>query len=234
MLQSNSNFERAGLPERAPHAGAAGSGPGYASTADDPETRQIPVLGKTLLFRGELTAEEDVILQGRVEGSIRHARNLIIGTDGSVLGDVYASHLTVEGLVEGDLHCTEAVIVRATAQVRGNIFAPRVGIMEGALFNGRVEMDPGAAALQAGQAGSRQSTRQGGASPRAASAPTSSAPGRSGGAAAAASSPARQGASNSAAATPASAAPASGASTGSALSNSAVDQMLSAQTSNRK
>src|SRR5215475_834626 len=110
------------------------------------EQASIPVLGKTLLFRGELTAEEDVILQGRVEGSIRHARNLVIGTDGSVLGDVYAAHLTVEGLVEGDLHCTEAVIVRATAQVRGNIFAPRVGIMEGATFNGRVEMDPGAAA----------------------------------------------------------------------------------------
>jgi cytoskeletal protein CcmA (bactofilin family) len=109
-------------------------------------------LGKTLLFRGELTAEEDVILQGRVEGSIRHARNLIIGQDGSVLGDVYASHLTVEGLVEGDLHCSEAVVVRATAQVRGNIFAPRVGIMEGATFNGRVEMDGNAAAAQAGNA----------------------------------------------------------------------------------
>jgi cytoskeletal protein CcmA (bactofilin family) len=234
MLHSNSNFERAVMPERAPHAGAAGSGAGYASTADDPEARQIPVLGKTLLFRGELTAEEDVILQGRVEGSIRHARNLIIGTDGSVLGDVYASHLTVEGLVEGDLHCTEAVIVRATAQVRGNIFAPRVGIMEGALFNGRVEMDPGASAVQAGQPGSRQNTRQGGASPRAGSAPASSPAGRSGGTAAAPSNSGRQGASTSAAATPAAAAPASGASTGASLSNSAVDQMLSAQTSNRK
>src|SRR5215475_2633672 len=125
------------------------------------EQASIPVLGKTLLFRGELTAEEDVILQGRVEGSIRHARNLIIGTEGSVLGDVYANHLTVEGLVEGDLHCTEAVIVRATAQVRGNIFAPRVGIMEGATFNGRVEMDPQAAMHSAQAGGTRQGTRQG-------------------------------------------------------------------------
>jgi cytoskeletal protein CcmA (bactofilin family) len=121
---------------------------------------KIPVLGKTLLFRGELTAEEDIILQGRVEGSIRHARNLIIGTEGSVLGDVYANHLTVEGLVEGDLHCTEAVIVRATAQVRGNIFAPRVGIVEGAFFNGRVEMDPKAAAHSAQAGGARQGARQ--------------------------------------------------------------------------
>src|SRR5262245_31620691 len=148
MLYTNSNAERAPLPERPSTLGShtvplSSHAAPHEAPAED-EVR-IPVLGKTLLFRGELTAEEDVVLQGRVEGSIRHARNLIIGTDGSVLGDVYAAHLTVEGLVEGDLHCTEAVIVRATAQVRGNIFAPRVGIMEGATFNGRVEMDPGAA-----------------------------------------------------------------------------------------
>ena len=88
MLNSNPNFDRSNSPDR-----PAGGAPGYApprAPADSAETR-IPVLGKTLLFRGELTAEEDVILQGRVEGSIRHARNLIIGTDGSVLGDVYAN-----------------------------------------------------------------------------------------------------------------------------------------------
>src|SRR6516164_5579448 len=173
MLHSNPTFDRGAFPERSatPAPGQAPSRPG---PTEDAEAR-VPVLGKTLLFRGELTAEEDVILQGRVEGSIRHARNLIIGTEGSVLGDVYAAHLTVEALVEGDLHGSEAVIVRATAQVRGNIFAPRVGIMEGATFNGRVEMDPNAAAAQAGQAGgARQSTR-----PPAATrgtAPTSSTP----------------------------------------------------------
>jgi cytoskeletal protein CcmA (bactofilin family) len=179
----------------------------------------VPVLGKTLLFRGELTAEEDVCLQGRVEGSIRHARNLIIGTDGSVLGDVYAAHLTVEGLVEGDLHCSEAVIVRATAQVRGNIFAPRVGIMEGATFNGRVEMDPNAAAAHAGQAGgARQSTRPPAA--QRAAAPASSTPSRAGTAAAGARTTGSAGA------------PASGGSA--PLSNSAVDQMLSTQNPTKK
>src|SRR5215472_18031890 len=166
MSQSNPNFERSTFPDR-PGSAAGGFDTRHSTPAADVETSKIPVLGKTLLFRGELTAEEDVILQGRVEGSIRHARSLVIGTEGSVLGDVYANHLTVEGLVEGDLHGTEAVIVRATAQVRGNIFAPRVGIMEGATFNGRVEMDPNAAAAHAGQAGgARQGARQGASNPR--------------------------------------------------------------------
>src|SRR6516164_1868778 len=89
MLHSNPNFESSPFPDRTA-SGPAGFGAPRAA-ADEAEMPKVPVLGKTLLFRGELTAEEDVILQGRVEGSIRHARNLIIGTDGSVLGDVYAA-----------------------------------------------------------------------------------------------------------------------------------------------
>jgi len=219
MLYTNSNAERAPLPERHSTLGShtaplSSHAAPHESPAED-EVR-IPVLGKTLLFRGELTAEEDVVLQGRVEGSIRHARNLIIGTEGSVLGDVYAAHLTVEGLVEGDLHCTEAVIVRATAQVRGNIFAPRVGIMEGATFNGRVEMDPGAA----GQGNSRPKPPQ--SPPRSGNSPPSG--GRSSSGAAAA--PARQSA-------PATA-PAAPASASAPLSGAAVDQLLTSQGANKK
>jgi cytoskeletal protein CcmA (bactofilin family) len=205
MLNSNPNFERSTFPDR-PASGPPAYAPPRAPA--DPVETPIPVLGKTLLFRGELTAEEDVILQGRVEGSIRHARNLIIGTDGSVLGDVYASHLTVEGLVEGDLHCTEAVIVRATAQVRGNIFAPRVGIMEGATFNGRVEMDPNAAAARGGQSASaRQAPR-----------------------------PARAGAGGTSAraAAPPAVTPQTPAPSAAALPSSAVDQMLSTPNPSRK
>jgi cytoskeletal protein CcmA (bactofilin family) len=217
------------LPERSPFSSTVGPSAGH--DVDDGEVK-IPVLGKTLLFRGELTAEEDVCLQGRVEGSIRHARSLIIGTDGSVLGDVYANHLTVEGLVEGDLHGTEAVVVRATAQVRGNIFAPRVAIMEGATFNGRVEMDPGAAAAQAGQQGnSRPATQK---PPAPARSGQTTPPGRAG--AAAPSAPGRSGTpSTTAASTAGSAAtPASASSTGASLTNAGVDQLLSAQTPTRK
>jgi cytoskeletal protein CcmA (bactofilin family) len=228
MLHSNSGIEHSGFPDRpasgsgsfgAP-SGSQGFGAPRPKPAEEVEPARIPVLGKTLLFRGELTAEEDVILQGRVEGSIRHARNLIIGTEGSVLGDVYASHLTVEGLVEGDLHCSEAVIVRATAQVRGNIFAPRVGIMEGATFNGRVEMDPNAAAAHAGQAGAaRQSTRAPAAGR--ATAPASSTPNRPG-----------TGAAAGGRATGSASAPTSGGNA--PLTNSAVDQMLSTQSPMKK
>jgi hypothetical protein len=207
MVFSNSTTERSSFPDRpasSPASFAAPTAPPRPTpAAHDVAAPRIPVLGKTLLFRGELTAEEDVILQGRVEGSIRHARNLIIGPEGSVLGDVYGS---------------EAVIVRATAQVRGNIFAPRVGIMEGATFNGRVEMDPNGAAGQGGNA--RSGARQ------------PSAPARS--AAPAASPAARPGSSVAATSSRAAATSSGTLAAGAPLTNAAVDQMLSTQNPARK
>lgn len=112
--------------------------------------RKIAVLGPTLRFKGELSAEEDFVLQGRIEGSINHTQSVTIGGEGSVLGNIHARVITVDGTVEGDLHGGESVVVHATGKVSGNIFAPRVGLVEGAYFNGRIEMpEPkGSKALQ--------------------------------------------------------------------------------------
>jgi cytoskeletal protein CcmA (bactofilin family) len=112
------------------------------------EQKAIAVLGPTLRFKGELSAEEDFILQGQLEGSINHTQSVTIGTEGSVVGNIHARRITVDGKVNGDLHATECVVVQATGQLTGNIFAPRVGIIEGAFFNGRVEMAEGATAKQ--------------------------------------------------------------------------------------
>jgi cytoskeletal protein CcmA (bactofilin family) len=68
--------------------------------------------------------------------------------DGVVIGDTYARTIVVEGTVEGDLNGTVSVLVLATAKVRGNIAAPRVGIMEGANFNGSVDMSSAQAAAR--------------------------------------------------------------------------------------
>src|SRR6187402_2863749 len=105
-----------------------------------PAEPKIAVLGPTLRFKGELSAEEDFILQGQIEGSINHTQSVTIGTDGVVIGNIHARRITVDGNVQGDLHASESVTVQATGRLIGNIFAPRVGIIDGAFFNGRVEM----------------------------------------------------------------------------------------------
>src|SRR5579864_8006655 len=117
---------------------------------------RVSVLGPTLRFRGELSAQEDLIIQGSVEGSITHTQSLTVGTDGTMKGDIRARVIVIDGKVEGDLYATESVNIRATAKVKGNVFAPRVGISEGAFFQGQIEMQPSGAAVQEHSASLRQ------------------------------------------------------------------------------
>jgi cytoskeletal protein CcmA (bactofilin family) len=122
----------------------------------EPAPTRASVLGPTLRFRGELSAQEDLIVQGSVEGSITHTQSLTIGTDGSMKGDIRARVIVIDGKVDGDLYATESVNIRATAKVKGNVFAPRVGIADGAFFQGQIEMQPSGAAVQEHSARLRQ------------------------------------------------------------------------------
>lgn len=125
-----------------------------------PVAPKIAVLGPTLHFKGELSAEEDFILQGKIEGSISNPQCVTIGNDGSVIGDIRARTITIDGKVEGDLYGDESVIVHQSGRVTGNIFAPRVGLVEGAFFKGRIEMSDkpvARASAPATQSASRQS-----------------------------------------------------------------------------
>ena len=97
-------------------------------------------LGKTLTFKGELAADEDMVLLGRVEGSISHTASLTVGPGGVVIGDVRARLITIKGTVEGDLEATESIVIAPTANVLGDLFAPCIAIVEGATFIGAVKM----------------------------------------------------------------------------------------------
>jgi len=111
------------------------------SNSYDNSPDKMSVLGPTLVFKGELSADEDLMLKGRVEGSIRHTASLRIGKEGSVKGDIKAKYITVEGQVEGDMHASSSVNVKASAHVKGNIYSPTVGLIEGAHFRGSIDMD---------------------------------------------------------------------------------------------
>jgi len=105
----------------------------------------LSVIGETLVFLGDLTAEEDLLIQGQVSGSIQHrAQNLTIGASGDVRADIVAQHVIIQGKVRGDVRASESIIVAASARVQGNLYAPVIGLKEGARFKGSIDMDPGA------------------------------------------------------------------------------------------
>jgi cytoskeletal protein CcmA (bactofilin family) len=104
-------------------------------------TDRVSVLGPTLYFKGDLSAEEDLLIQGRVEGSINHTQRLTVGAQGTVKANIRAQLIVVEGTVDGDLQAEKSVFLKDTAKVCGNIYAPTVSILEGACFTGNIDMD---------------------------------------------------------------------------------------------
>jgi cytoskeletal protein CcmA (bactofilin family) len=118
-----------------------------ASTAIVAE-RSVMTLGKFLSFKGELSADEDMVLLGRVEGSITHTESLTLGVGSVVIGNLRARVITVRGTVEGDLEASDSINIAPTANVTGDLTAPRVNIVEGAMFNGSVRMSRATVAKQ--------------------------------------------------------------------------------------
>ncbi|MEL7537688.1 MAG: polymer-forming cytoskeletal protein [Pseudomonadota bacterium] len=109
----------------------------------DSQNRKNSVLGPTLKFKGKLSADEDLLIQGQIEGTIRHTSNLTIGAEGKVSADVDAVYISVEGQVRGDLRGSESIIIKESADIEGNIISPTVSLYEGATFNGSISMkDP--------------------------------------------------------------------------------------------
>ena len=114
---------------------------GNLDAAGDPI---VSIIGESLHFKGELSAGEDLIIEGTVEGTIDQGScSLTLKPKGRINANVNATRIYIEGTVEGDLHATVSVTVRESGKVTGNIVAPVVAITEGATFNGAIEMrDP--------------------------------------------------------------------------------------------
>ena len=114
----------------------------------DPPSRVAPgkdassVVGPSILIQGDMTGDEDLVVQGRIEGSISLKKNLVtIGKDGRVNATVNAQVVKVEGTVEGELRGREQVIVTRSGSVSGNIVAPRVTLEDGCRFKGAIDME---------------------------------------------------------------------------------------------
>lgn len=120
-----------------------------ANPYETAKQKKTSVLGPTLRFKGELSADEDLLIQGRIEGSIKHSSSLTVGEEGQVKANIAAEYIAVEGKVNGDLNGSQSVVVRDTANVEGNIFSPIVTLLEGATFNGSIDMSGKKAAAEA-------------------------------------------------------------------------------------
>ena len=104
------------------------------------ENNRAGVIGRGLYIKGELHGEEDLIIEGRVEGEITLKKHLVIETSGVVLADIHTENITIKGEMRGNMNATEKVEIHSSAQVVGDVQAPRVVIEDGASFKGHIDM----------------------------------------------------------------------------------------------
>ncbi len=117
--------------------------PKYPSSGA-PLAEESARIGPGLSVEGEVHGEEDLILDGRVKGSLSLGRHqLLVGEAGCARADVSARKVVVFGEVIGDIEASECVELRHTARVKGNVRTPRLRMDEGAELQGRVEMAGG-------------------------------------------------------------------------------------------
>ncbi|MEO7974231.1 MAG: polymer-forming cytoskeletal protein, partial [Thermoanaerobaculia bacterium] len=115
------------------------------------ESGSRAVIGASLDLQGELSGNEDLIIEGRVQGKIQLPQNAVtIGAKGRVSAQVLARLISIEGEVDGNLIAEELIMLKKSARVRGDLVAPRVVIEDGARFKGTIDMDPAKSAQSAG------------------------------------------------------------------------------------
>ena len=99
---------------------------------------------ESAFIKGELTVEEDLTVEGRVEGTIElKDHNLWIGPQGKVYAEIHAKSVIIAGDVIGNIFASEMVEIKLSGSVLGNIKCPRISILDGAKFNGSIDTDAG-------------------------------------------------------------------------------------------
>src|SRR5213594_471091 len=101
-------------------------------------------IGPSIHIKGELQGDEDLTIDGRVEGKIDlREHNLTIGPNGKIKADLYARTIVVSGEVTGSAFAAERVEIAPSGRLMGDITSPRITIADGAHFKGSVDMDRG-------------------------------------------------------------------------------------------
>jgi cytoskeletal protein CcmA (bactofilin family) len=108
--------------------------------ADGAERRVTAWIGKAVRVEGKVISNEDLTIDGDVEGSIELGdHSLVIGSGASIRADLLARTVTISGAVKGNVKAAEKVDLRATGSVDGNITAPRFSMAEGSSVRGKID-----------------------------------------------------------------------------------------------
>lgn len=113
-----------------------------------PEARTLPVkqsrLGPSLRIKGEISGNEDLLIDGSVEGIVQlEKQKLTLGPTSKVTADIVAGEVIVSGSLKGNVRAKTRIEIRKDGSVTGDLTTPQISIEDGACFKGSIEIEKG-------------------------------------------------------------------------------------------
>lgn len=102
--------------------------------------KEATYFGKNLKIKGNVSGDGDIIILGKLEGEFNLKGALQVAEPASVTGEVKANNITVKGSVEGTITAIDKIHLDPTAKIKGHINSPKISVMDGALFDGEINM----------------------------------------------------------------------------------------------
>ena len=97
-------------------------------------------IGKSMRLRGDLYSEEELYLDGEVEGTIEVRHRLTVGPNGKIKASVKAKELVVSGSIQGDVEATDRISIMTGASIVGDVKTAGIVIEDGAYFKGGIDI----------------------------------------------------------------------------------------------
>jgi len=136
MLHSTDND---GKPQYAPPSTLNSAAPmkGVASPIEQ------ATIGRTLMIKGELSGNESLYIDGRVEGTITFKDHRVtVGRNGVVGANISAREVVIMGKVAGNVECSDRVDIRSEGSLTGDVVSQRISVEDGAMLRGSVQLTP--------------------------------------------------------------------------------------------
>ena len=115
-----------------------GAAKGVRSAAPAETTLSIISAGTTI--SGDIECSGVLKIEGRIDGSVRRARQVMLAREGAIAGDVTAHEVVVGGVIDGNVTASDRLELQTSAVVNGDIATKSIVVMEGARINGGVKM----------------------------------------------------------------------------------------------
>jgi cytoskeletal protein CcmA (bactofilin family) len=127
-----------------PSSQATSQGTSYSSRPSAPAARNVACLGESIEVKGKISGEEDLQVDGKVEGPISlQGQRLTVGRTGHLNSEVAAREVVVYGKIHGNVRASDRVEIKKDGSVTGDVITARISIEDGAFFKGRIEIERG-------------------------------------------------------------------------------------------